>query len=108
MANKSVHAALAQSFAEAVRASAEGWIDDVLAFCSPWGFDLSGIKVPVYLWHGGQDVFSPMAHTRWLADRIRGALADYPADRAHFGALEVVPEVLAWLAARITDRVLIG
>src|SRR5580698_8616828 len=44
VANRGVNAALAQSFAEAVRDSAEGWIDDVLAFCSPWGFDLSSIE----------------------------------------------------------------
>ena len=38
-----------------VRHSAEGWIDDVLAFCSPWGFDVADISVPVYLWHGGRE-----------------------------------------------------
>jgi pimeloyl-ACP methyl ester carboxylesterase len=105
VANKGVYAALAASFAEAVRDSAEGWIDDVLAFCSPWGFDLSSIKVPVYLWHGGKDVFSPKAHTKWLADTIPGALAVYEPNRAHFDALEVVPDVLAWLSGR-TEKVL--
>ena len=104
VANKRVQAALAQSFAEAVRDSAEGWIDDVLAFCSPWGFDLSSIKVPVYLWHGGKDVFSPKAHTKWLADTIPGALAVYEPNRAHFEALEVVADVLPWLSGR-TEKV---
>ena len=104
VANRGVHAALAQSFAEALRDSAEGWIDDVLAFCSPWGFDLSSIKVPVYLWHGGKDVFSPKAHTKWLADTIPGALAVYEPDRAHFEALEVVADVLPWLSGR-TEKV---
>jgi pimeloyl-ACP methyl ester carboxylesterase len=100
VADEHIRTLLAQNFFEGLRISAEGWIDDVLAFCSPWGFDLSEIRVPVYLWHGGRDVFSPMAHTRWLADRIQGARADYPADRAHFGALEVVPQVLSWLSTQ--------
>lgn len=100
VADKGVRALLALNFATGLRDSAEGWIDDVLAFCSPWGFDPSDITKPVYLWHGQDDVFSPISHTRWLADRIRGALADYPADRAHFGALEVVPRVLSWLSGQ--------
>jgi pimeloyl-ACP methyl ester carboxylesterase len=92
-----IRALLAQNFAEALRYSANGWIDDVLAFCSPWGFDVADIKVPVLLWHGGQDVFSPVTHTRWLAERIPGALTIIPSDRAHFGALKAALEVIFWL-----------
>ncbi len=59
--------------AEALRTSEYGWIDDVLAFCSPWGFDPATVRVPVLLWHGASDVFSPASHARWLADRIPSA-----------------------------------
>jgi pimeloyl-ACP methyl ester carboxylesterase len=97
VADGDVRALLAQNFAEALRNSADGWIDDVLAFCSHWGFEVSDISRPVLLWHGGEDVFSPVTHTRWLAERIPGALAETPPDRAHFGALEVAPDVLSWL-----------
>jgi pimeloyl-ACP methyl ester carboxylesterase len=100
VADESVRAELAQNFAEGLRHSANGWIDDVLAFSSPWGFDVSDIRVPVYLWHGGRDVFSPVAHTQWLAKRIPGALTEFPPDRAHFGALEMVPHVLPWLSGQ--------
>jgi pimeloyl-ACP methyl ester carboxylesterase len=99
VADRTVHDALAVNFREGLRDSAEGWIDDVLAFCSPWGFDVFSIKVPVYLWHGGKDVFSPKAHTDWLAKNIPGAIAVYEPDRAHFDALEVVPVLLSWLSA---------
>jgi pimeloyl-ACP methyl ester carboxylesterase len=71
------------------------------------GDSTSDIKVPVYLWHGGKDVFSPEAHTQWLAGRIPGALARYEPDRAHFGALEVVPDVLPWLSGQ-TDEISTG
>jgi len=95
-----VRVLLAQNFAEGLRYSAEGWIDDVLAFCSPWGFEVSDIRVPVYLWHGGRDVFSPVTHTEWLAERITHKQVDIEPDRAHFGALEAVPKVLSWLLDR--------
>jgi pimeloyl-ACP methyl ester carboxylesterase len=103
VADGNVRAGLEQNFLEGVRISAEGWIDDVLAFCSPWGFDVRHIRVPVYLWHGGRDVFSPVAHTQWLAHRIPGARKDFPPDRAHFGALEMVPNVLSWLSGQTTE-----
>jgi pimeloyl-ACP methyl ester carboxylesterase len=97
VADVGIRALLAQNFAEALRDSAAGWIDDSLAFCSPWGFNLSDIKVPVLLWHGQNDVFSPVAHARWLADQIPNAIMAIRQDSAHFGALEVVPDVLSWL-----------
>ena len=103
VADKDVRTLLVQNFFEGLRISAEGWIDDVLAFCSPWGFDVSDIRVPVYLWHGARDVFSPVAHSQWLADRIPGAITELPPDRAHFGALEMVPSVLSWLSGQTSE-----
>jgi len=61
---------LKNTYVEAFRRGACGWIDDVLAFRKPWGFKVSDIKVPVLLWHGADDVFSPVAHTHWLAGQI--------------------------------------
>jgi pimeloyl-ACP methyl ester carboxylesterase len=97
VADTGIRALLAKNFAEALRNSEAGWVDDNLAFCRPWGFNLSDIHVPVLLWHGENDVFSPVAHTRWLAGRIPGAELWVGPDAGHFGALEVVPEVLSWL-----------
>jgi pimeloyl-ACP methyl ester carboxylesterase len=97
MADACLRALLARNYAEALRDSADGWIDDSLAFCSPWGFDPADIKVPVLVWHGQDDVFSPVAHSRWLADRIPNASMLIQPGAAHFAALEVLPDVLAWL-----------
>jgi pimeloyl-ACP methyl ester carboxylesterase len=97
VADPGIRAKLVRNFAEAVRDSADGWIDDALAFTSPWDFDVSTIRVPVLLWHGEKDVFSPVSHTRWLAERIPGAIRTIFPGKAHFGALEVVPDVLSWL-----------
>jgi pimeloyl-ACP methyl ester carboxylesterase len=97
MADSCLRALLARNYAEALRESADGWIDDSLAFCSPWGFDPADITVPVLVWHGQEDVFSPVAHSRWLADRIPNASLLIQPGAAHFAAIEVLPDVLAWL-----------
>jgi pimeloyl-ACP methyl ester carboxylesterase len=84
-----------------MRSSDYGWTDDVLAFCSPWGFDPAAVTVPVLLWHGANDVFSPASHARWLADRIPTATVIVQAGAAHFGALDVLPDILRWLSSSL-------
>jgi pimeloyl-ACP methyl ester carboxylesterase len=100
VADSRIRSMLVETYAEALRTSAYGWIDDALAFTSPWGFDPADITVPVLLWHGANDVFSPASHARWLAERITGATVIVQADAAHFGALDVLPDILRWLSAR--------
>jgi pimeloyl-ACP methyl ester carboxylesterase len=79
---------------------ADGWVDDVLALRSAWGFDLSTIRVPTLLWHGTSDAFSPVEHTRWLAARVPTAETQEEVGVGHFRALEVLPSVLTWLVER--------
>ncbi len=74
-----------------------GWVDDAISFCRPWGFDPAAIRVPVLLWHGECDVFSPLGHFQWLAERIPGATAVLEPSAAHFAAVPLLPKVLAWL-----------
>jgi pimeloyl-ACP methyl ester carboxylesterase len=98
VADRGIRSKLLETYAEAVRTSAFGWIDDVVAFCSPWGFDPSAVTIPVLLWHGANDVFSPASHARWLAAKIPSASVVVQADAAHFGAIDVLPDVLRWLS----------
>ena len=99
VADHGIRSMLIETYAEALRTSDYGWIDDALAFCSPWGFDPAAVTVPVLLWHGASDVFSPASHARWLADRIPSAAVVVQAGAAHFGALDVLPDILRWLSA---------
>jgi pimeloyl-ACP methyl ester carboxylesterase len=99
MADFGIRLMLAHNFAEAVRTSAAGWVDDALAFSSPWGFEPADISVPTLLWHGDEDVFSPVDHSRWLGRQIPGARVVIQEGAAHFGALRVMPDVLTWLSA---------
>ena len=99
VADRGIRSMLVKAYAEAMRTSDYGWIDDALAFCSPWGFDPAAVTVPVLLWHGANDVFSPASHARWLASRIPNATVIVQAGAAHFGALDVLPDILRWLSA---------
>lgn len=94
-----IRAMLLRNYHEALRTSPYGWIDDALALCGPWGFDPAGIRVPVLLWHGQKDVFSPASHSSWLAARIPRATTVLEPAAAHFAAIPALPEVLGWLLA---------
>ncbi|MFJ8231166.1 alpha/beta fold hydrolase [Streptomyces sp. NPDC094448] len=101
VADAGVRSMLLRNYQEALRMSAWGWIDDALAFSSPWGFDPADIGCPVLLWHGEQDVFSPVGHSRWLAERIPGATAVLEPAAAHFDALHALPGILTWLTEEL-------
>ncbi|HET9256650.1 MAG TPA: alpha/beta fold hydrolase [Pseudonocardiaceae bacterium] len=91
---------LLDTYAEALRQGAAGWIDDVLAFRKPWEIALSNITSRVLLWHSEDDQFSPISHTRWLSGHIPQVQVEFriQAGIGHFGALEVLPEILSWVA----------
>jgi pimeloyl-ACP methyl ester carboxylesterase len=94
-----IRSMLVDNFSEALKDSYTGWIDDAMSFTVPWGFPVEAIKRPVLMWHGELDVFSPVAHTRWLAEHISSASLVLDSNSAHFGAVAVLPQVLSWLAA---------
>ncbi|MFE2067023.1 alpha/beta fold hydrolase [Streptomyces sp. NPDC059467] len=100
VADARIRAMLTANYREALSVSADGWVDDALSFCAPWGFSLDSISVPVLLWHGEQDVFSPASHTRWLADRIPGGTVVLHPRAAHFASLRVMPDIVTWLLSR--------
>ncbi len=96
VADAGIQAMLERNFAEGLRSSADGWVDDVMAFSTGWGFDLAGITAPVSLWHGAEDIFAPVEHTRWLGRNIPGAHVEVAHDAAHFGALRVMTRFIGW------------
>lgn len=96
---------LADFFVESTRvglsAGVAGWLDDDLAFTKPWGFSPAEIRVPVLLWQGVQDRFVPLAHGRWLAERIPGVEAHLSEEDGHLTLVDRAPEVHAWLLERL-------
>ena len=68
---------------ESLRAGVDGWLDDDLAFVSPWGFELHEIGGPVMLWHGSEDLMVPFAHGEWLAANLPDAVAHLEPNQGH-------------------------
>jgi pimeloyl-ACP methyl ester carboxylesterase len=80
----------------------QGWWDDGRAHVDPWGFELTGITVPVLLLHGRQDKFVPFGHGQWLATHIPGVEARLLDNDGHLTLVEHrIGEVHAWLSQRL-------
>lgn len=80
----------------------DGWIDDDIAFVSPWAIDLEQIRVPVMIVHGEQDKFVPVSHARWLLEHIHTAQARLSAHDGHFSAFaHSFAQVHEWLIERM-------
>ena len=109
IADIGVRSMLLASYAEALRLSPYGWIDDILALCAPWKFSLAAIRAPVLIWHGEDDRFSPVSHARWLAKTIPNSTMIVQSGAAHFGALDILPDALQWLVGESgSARIQIG
>jgi pimeloyl-ACP methyl ester carboxylesterase len=89
---------IAEGMVECVRVSAEGWLDDSIAFYRPWGFDVATIDVPVAMWHGRQDTAAPITHARWLAGHIENSTLN-ELDGGHYAAFVELPAILDWLVS---------
>lgn len=73
------------NLAESIRQGLTGFTYDMSLIARPWGFDPAEIKVEVSLWHGEEDINTPLAMGHYLANTI-------PQCQAHF-----VPEAGHWL-----------
>ena len=93
------HATWLAGLGEAIGRSLDGWAADSLALTRPWGFEPASIRVPTLLWHGTRDRFSPVAHTRWLARRIRSATLLLSEHESHLNAVGA-QTALRWLVPR--------
>jgi pimeloyl-ACP methyl ester carboxylesterase len=78
---------VAAGLADAVSSGVDGWLDDDLAFLKPWGFALSDLDVPVFLWQGDEDLMVPAAHGRWLAGELAHAVPHLITGEGHLSIL---------------------
>jgi pimeloyl-ACP methyl ester carboxylesterase len=72
-----------EQFRDGLRDGVDGWLDDDLAFTSPWGFSVADIQSAVTLWQGDLDLMVPFAHGVWLAGAIPGVDAHLLEGKGH-------------------------
>ena len=95
-----VRAVLIETFREAVRQGARGWIDDELRQVRSWPFrleELSGVDVRLH--HGEADLLVPAHHAKHLAEGIPGSRLQLYQDEGHLSfdkhLKEIVEDLLA-------------
>ncbi len=81
----------------------DGWVDDMLAFVKPWGFDVTSIRVPTLVKFGRTDNLVPPAHGDWLAAHIPNAMVDAHEAAGHAGDDAEVERMHAWIAGETSD-----
>ena len=94
-----VREALLASLREGLRQGGAATVEDYAIEGRAWGFDPAGIGVPVLLWHGERDDEVPLAHARWLADRIPDARLEVAEHAGHLIFGRLGPAVAALRAA---------
>jgi pimeloyl-ACP methyl ester carboxylesterase len=95
-----VRAVLIETFREAVRQGATGWIDDELRQVRPWPFRLEEISgVDVRLHHGEADVLVPAHHAKHLAEGIPGSRLQLYPDEGHLSFDKHLKEIVQTLLA---------
>ena len=60
---------------------------DTLAFAVGWDVDLASVVAPVWLWYGDHDRMVPIAHGRWLHERLPTSTLVVREGAGHHGTL---------------------
>jgi pimeloyl-ACP methyl ester carboxylesterase len=94
---------MAASFHEALRTGVDGWLDDDLAFITPWGFEFADVSVPTMIWQGSEDLMVPFSHGRWIASKLSGASVHLEQGEGHLSvAIGALDRMLEEAAGHLT------
>jgi pimeloyl-ACP methyl ester carboxylesterase len=83
-----------ESTREAFRQGSRGHAWEARLLCRPWGFELGGIRVPTFIWHGNADIDTPISMGRTLARQIPGCKPTFCEEEAHLLLLKHWEEIL--------------
>src|SRR5207247_7289403 len=98
LADPRVQVVILESVVEECRRGVGGWVDDDLAFITPWGFDVSELTVPVEVRYGASDVLVPAGHGDWLAENVPNATARKDSGHGHLSTPDEIIGHLSRLA----------
>jgi len=82
------------SYAEGLRQGVDAFTWELQLAARPWGFSLADIRVPVAVWHGGQDNSIPPVMGKRIAAEIPGARLHLLPDESHLFFLSRWREIL--------------
>ena len=95
LARPEIHEMLVKDFTEALRAGAQGMVDDMAAnHGRPWGFPLHEIKAKVLFWYCQLDRSVPPAMGQYLSRNVPNAEATFVPGAGHLWILVHLHEVL--------------
>ncbi|MEO7118964.1 MAG: alpha/beta hydrolase [Candidatus Limnocylindrales bacterium] len=84
LADPTVRATMLANVEEMHRHGGRGIYDEALTMARPWGFRVSEVTTPVWLWHGEEDPSVPVAMGRYLAAQLPSCEANfYPGEGHH-------------------------
>ena len=84
--------------------AAKAAAQDFTLLAKPWGFALEQIRIPVHLWHGGQDVNVPLSHAKRQAELIADSTLHLADDKGHMLLYEQSTDILETAAGRSRHR----
>jgi len=88
------------SWREAMRHGVAGMSSDSRIYGTPWGWRLSEIRVPTYLWHGHADTVVPSSIGKYYAARVPDIDATFTDNDGHFSiVVNHVGEIIDRLTA---------
>jgi pimeloyl-ACP methyl ester carboxylesterase len=82
------------SYAESLRQGVGAFAWELQLAARPWGFSLSDVRVPVAVWHGGQDNSVPPVMGKRIASAIPGARLHLLPEESHLFFLSRWGEIL--------------
>ncbi len=101
LARPEVVRAMTEGVQEAFREGSEGAAEELRLFIRPWGFALSEIALPVYLWHGGRDTLVPCVAAERLAQALPRCRVEILPEEGHYLVYAVIDRLLAVLRREV-------
>ncbi len=104
LANADNRQRLIEMFRQGLHTGSRGPVTDLVLFSKAWDFSLNDIVAPAKLWIGTADTNVPQTAAIALAQRVPGCQLEIMQDTGHLWIMAHEHDVLAWIAATVTEK----